>query len=436
MGRPDRRKRALWTAGGLAFVVVAWLVNRPAPPPPDPADTSVVRVPGYSSDGNLENPSAADLRQVRELLDARAQAILHHRRAAFREGLDPELHGFDRAQEVVFDNAGRFPLEQLGYETEGVVYPDHTLSTPTLLVRVRETYQLRGYDTGPVQVEDGYSFVKEDGRWLLSSTGQADHQFRQDDLPPPWDGRAVTTYDDHHYLAVVDAGEEQRARRIVALCHRVESAAHDLLGVSGEHPTVVVATTRSEGFKGYTGDQSAAITYPVLADDQIVSWRLAVNPRIVPHVLAEPTLLTHELAHLATQQYLPTAPKWLTEGSAELVAFHDQGGLRAELRYHGWGEGRPLHLEGDLPYSTQAFYGARGHLHYVESTGAVTWLVEHRGAATIGALFRAYQAAAASAGGRLDPDLVTDRLLLRVAHVRKADLLAGAYQELRDTIGG
>ena len=436
MGRPDRRRRALWIAGALAFVVVAWYANRPTPAPPEPSDTTVVRVPGYSSDGNLENPSASDLSQVRALLDARAKAMLHHHRAAFVRGLDPGDHGFDRAQEVVFDNARHFPLQQLGYEVESVVYPDHTLTTPTLLVRVRTTYQLRGYDTAPVQVEDGYSFVQQDGHWVLSSTSQADHQFRQDDLPPPWDGRAVTTYDDHHYLAVVDAGEEQRARRIVALCHRVESAAHDLLGVSGEHPTVVIATTRSKGFAGYSSDQSAAVTYPVLADDHVVSWRMAVNPRVVPQVLSEPTLLTHELTHLATQEYLPSAPKWLSEGAAELVSFHDQGGLRAALSYHGWGQGRPLHLESALPISSQAFYGDRGHLHYVESTAAVTWLVEHRGASTIGALFRAYRAAATAAGGRIDPDLVTDRLLARVAHVRKADLLAGAYQELRDTIGG
>jgi hypothetical protein len=177
-----------------------------------------VIVPGYSLNGTLAYPSKNDVAQVVQALNSRAQAVLDGDRAAFLSTVDSSHRSFYGRQEKAWANTRQLPLASLSFAYDGVVEPDVPLRTATFLARVITTYRLAGYDTTPVQVEDGFSFVKRHGTWKLAGVGDADGQFTQG-LPVPWEGSSIDTYGDGDYLAVVDRGRLSLARRIVALCH-------------------------------------------------------------------------------------------------------------------------------------------------------------------------------------------------------------------------
>jgi hypothetical protein len=88
----------------------------------------------------------------------------------------------------VWQNTQQLPLERLSFHFDGLVEPDRLLSTPSFLARVTTTYQLRGFDPAPIEVDDGFTFVRQGGTWKLAGITDADDQFSQKSLPVPWDG--------------------------------------------------------------------------------------------------------------------------------------------------------------------------------------------------------------------------------------------------------
>ena len=410
------------------FVAAVWYANKPAPPKAAPTftDHAVVDQAGYSSNGTLEQPSNTDVTQVQHALDARAEAVLSGDRAAFLGVVDSDVPSFSAHQAVVWANTRQLPIAHLHYTYEGTVEPDRTLHQASFLAKVATTYQLRGFDARPVQVEDGFTFVKKDGTWKLAGVSDADGSFGQHDLPVPWEGPGLQSYGDRSYLAVVDRGQAALARRIVALCHQSRDAGRRLLGVTTRRPTVVIATSAdSHGFKQFTGPDAAAVTYAVL-DGQggFVSWRMMIDPEHVRQIVADPIVLPHELTHLAMQDYLRFLPPWLSEGSAEYVAWHPYGGLAEAERRRGFRSAVPPPAR--LPISP-SFYLGHASLNYLEGQALVTWLVDHRGPAAMRALYRGFTEAVSSGA---DPDVAADQVFHRVLHTSPAVVARAAYAEL------
>lgn len=410
------------------FVAAVWYANRPAPreAPPTYTDHAVVDQAGYSSNGTLEHPSNTDVAQVQHALAARARAVLTGDRAAFLGVVDTDLPTFAAHQRLVWANTRQLPIADLHYTYEGTVEPDRTLHRPSFLAKVATSYRLRGFDTRPVQVEDGFTFVRQHGAWKLASVTDADGSFGQHDLPVPWEGTALQSYGDRSYLAVVDRGQGALARRIVALCHRSRDAGRRLLGVTTTRPTVVLATTDdSHGFKQFTGPDAAAVTYAVL-DGQggFVSWRMMLDPAHVRAIVENPIVLPHELTHLAMQDYLRFLPPWLSEGSAEYVAWHPYGGLAAAEQARGFRSRTAPAAR--LPISP-GFYLDHVPLNYLEGQALVTWLVDHRGPATMRALYRGFTDQVSSGA---DPDVAADQVFRRVLHTSPAVVARAAYADL------
>lgn len=428
-------RRGLWGAVALGLTVLAVFFNHSAPPPASRSfHTSSGRVvPGYSSDGALVQPSQGDVEQVERLLDTRARAVLDGDEAAFLGVVDPDRRSFARAQRIVWSNTRRLPLASLELTYDGAVQPDAPLQARTFVAHVTTTYELAGYDTSPVQVEDGYSFVRVHGSWKLAGVTDADRQLGDQTFPVPWDGAAIDTYAQGRFLAVVDRGREALARRIVARCLRGSRAAANLLGLTDDRPTVVLATSHTPRFRKISGPDAEAVTYSLAGPDGVTpGWRVVLNPREVDEAAASSVVIPHELTHLLTQDYLAYLPSWLAEGAAEYVGWHSRGGLPTAVR--GSGLGRSAAVPDRLP-SSAGFYRGDVPLHYLEGSALVTWIAEHRGHEAVLALMRAY----ADAGAwdlSYDPDRATPKILDQVLGLGPTALAEAAYAEMRASAPG
>jgi hypothetical protein len=419
----------------MAFVVVgAFQLDRvDLRPTPVYTNSAGQHFRGYSPLGALQQPTGDDVAAVERQLDIRAHAVLDGDRAAFLGVADTDRTSFTLGQRTVWSNTRRLPFEKLSYSYDGVLEPDAPLSTASFLVRVTTTYQLRGYDSSPVQVDDGFTFVKQDGSWKLASVTDADRQFNKTSLPVPWDGAAIDTSGDGDYLVVVDRGRRAVARHILALCHEGSRASKKLLGAAKTPPTVVLATSHATGYHTFVGLDFAAVTYPLRGPDGVTpGWRVFVNPKDVAEVAASPIVVPHELAHLATQDYLAVSPSWLVEGAAEYAGWHAHGGLRAELKERNLAP--PLKLAAQLPDS-RTFYRQNEALDYAEGAALVSWLEEHEGRGAVLSLMRAY----ADVGGfkvDFDPDQATPGILRETFGITPDELARSAYAEMDATFDG
>ncbi|MGC4110164.1 MAG: hypothetical protein QM747_07015 [Nocardioides sp.] len=422
-----------WVGGIAALLAVGFLANSLVQPPKQPVYTthSAVDLPGYSSNGTLERPTAADVAVVKQDLRTRAHAILDGDRAAFLGVVDTGRPAFAAEQQDVWENTRQLHFQMLSYTYDGLVEPDNPLHTPSFLARVTTTYELKGFDAAPIEVDDGFTFVKQNGAWRLASVSDAEGQFNGHTLPVPWEGKPMQAFGDADYLAIVNRGQESLARHLVALCHQANAAASQLLGSQNTRPTVVLATTHTRGFKKFSGPDALAVTYRVpTADGQLSGWRLVLNPEYVGRVVADPVVLTHELTHLATQSYLSYLPSWLAEGTAEYVGWHAAGGQAAQAKWRGYTS--PRALPDRLPI-TSNYYVQNVQLNYVEGMALVTWIEAHGGSEQVLALMRAY-AAAGSGDPSYDPDVASDHVLRTTLGISGAALAHAAYAELNATV--
>lgn len=419
-----RRRR--WLLVILFVVVGAFQLDRLVDLSPTPVyvDSAGQHFRGYSPSGALQQPTQDEVAEVEKQLDIRAHAVLDGDRAAFLGIVDTDRGSSLASQRTVWSNTRKLPFEKLSYTYDGVLEPDAPLSTPSFLIRVTTTYELEGYDSSPVQVDDGFTFVKQDGSWKLASVTDADRQFNKTSLPVPWDGAAIDTDGDGDYLVVVDRGRRAVARHILELCHEGSRASEKLLGVANTRPTVVLATSHATGYHRFVGLDAMAVTYPLRGPDGVTpGWRVFVNPKDVAKVATSGVVLPHELAHLATQDYLAVTPSWLVEGAAEYVGWHGHGGLGAELRARGLAglRGFPDRLP-----ASRTFYRFDMQTDYAEGTALVTWLEEHEGRGAVLELMRAYE----DVGGfkvDFDPDQATPGVLRDTFGLTPDGLARSAY---------
>ena len=335
-------------------------------------------------------------------------------------------------QRVAWGNTRRLPLAKLSFSYDGVLEPDTPLHTATFLARVTTTYEIAGYDTSPVQVDDGFSFVKVHGTWRLAGVSDADDQFAKTALPVPWDGAPIDTYGDGHYLAVVDRGKKALARRIVALCRRGNREDQTLLGIENTRPTVVLATTQSSGFGKFSGPDALAVTYPLSGPDGVTpGWRVTVNPRDV-----HPG--RRQLGRAAARADPPCHPE--LPGRLAALAGRRLGRVRRLALAWRAGDGDAgTRLRAEAPRPGPAagqrdVLRPRGHPVRLRRRDGVGHLA--RGAPrarAVVSLMRAYD----DAGGydvSFDPDTATPGILSKVLGISPAALATAAYAEMETDV--
>jgi hypothetical protein len=404
---PAQRRRRVLLAALAAAVVLALL-----------GGLTVVLVSRDDAPGSAAAGAGADVdeqardRAVRQILDRRAQAVLDRDEQAWLADLDPRATAFRERQRTVFANLAEVAFTSWSYQLIGRDYDRPDLAEqydvpyhlPALLVH----YAIKGYDLGPVARPQVLTFVERGKRWYVASDSDADADLPETGHADPWDRRAMLAREGRHVLVLADAADRGRLKALV----RVADAAVARVGrmwPSGWRRKVVVVAVRDQRlvetyFRSelQSSDHVAAIAVP--AFDAVPGWtpadarpydqrpgaaqrsRVILNPRYFdPSDEGNATLLTHEVAHVATQgRTRPGAPTWLVEGIADYTAYRDLRPFSVTLPRSV----RTQVDKGSLDLPTYDFYQHDVSAHYLAGFLACAFISDRYGEVTLRRYYR------------------------------------------------
>ncbi|KIF74096.1 lipoprotein [Streptomyces sp. 150FB] len=309
--RGVRRRSALSLAGAsLAGLLLAAGCSAPAAPP---------------------DPATPD---IRETLDHRAAAVVHHDESAYLAAFGPAATTLRRAERAEFENLAEVPLRSWTYHLTGV-RRSGTRATATADLR----YRIAGYDTSPVSTPRTLELAEHGGRWYVTADrpgkGGARQLWQQGRVSVVRGSRSlvlgvgqdaatlhgIAAAADKAVPAVDSAWPGAWARRVVVLVPGSVDAMAELLGAPTASYRGIAAVTTGE-----TGSSATASTAP--AD------RVIVNPDAygLLGAFGRGVVLTHETTHVATRTATSAAtPTWLSEGFADWVAYRGSGRTAAEI---------------------------------------------------------------------------------------------------------
>lgn len=382
-------------------------------------------------------PAAA----ARVLLARRADAVLHHDRAAFLSTVDPGQPALRTTQGRLFDSLAKVPLSAWSYRLD----PSSGLSvTGARLARYHGevwaaeadlSYALRGGDPTPTDRPQYLTFVRRGRSWYYAS----EDDFAAEGKPSwrgIWDyGPVVVARTPDSLVLAHPAHAEQAA----ALAQDVQQAIPEVNAVWGTGwarrvvtllPDSVDEMTRLIGGNLDLAHIAAVATADYTDPDSGVvrGQRVVVNPTTLATLgtVAGQVVLRHEITHVATRAETGAAtPTWLAEGFADYVGYRNSGvpvhlaarDLRAEVR------------AGTLPLTLPAykdFSGANPRLSavYQESWMACRLIARDAGEA---GLVRFYRLVGRGAG---NPIAVVDRALRAVLGIGYDDFVVSWRAEL------
>ena len=301
---------------------------RPSPattpsPRPSPSGTAS-RTTGVQREQRM-------LATVQALLKRRAQAVLHHDKAAFLADLDPGNAGLRRRQARFFDNLAALPVQTFTLQAPGATWPSdfaaERFRRTAYIPYVEQGLQLRGFDSAPVASNFALTFARVDG--ALRMVSDDDLADRESDRArnAPWDTTRIVVRRSKDALGIFDEASQTSAGRIMSWTEQ------SLATVRRDVPEqwrgdVVVYALSSERLLRRMGTRfldRAAIAFPVFDDSDNPSRRVAtrvlINPKYLPRNETEGTyLLTHEITHVALARSSGDTPTWVQEGMADYVA--------------------------------------------------------------------------------------------------------------------
>ena len=364
---------AAWIAVQLLVSLVALVLLAPGPErtadrPPD-ASGQVRGAPAAP----VPDPRVVREQAVRQLLDARADAVLRRDRAAFLAGVWDGAPEFAERQAALFDNLEGVPLDTWAYQLD----PRSERSTdPALDAKYGEgrwwapdvvlTYALAEFDPEPTYAPQGLTFVQVGEVWQLA----ADDDFAVTGHPTSrglWDGGPVVQHRGSSSLVLGHPGSEELLRQVGDV---VDAAVPRVTSVWGpewaQKVVVLVPNDQAEldRMLGGTTDLTriAAVATAELTDlDEgyhPVGNRVLVNPPNFAQLgrLGRQVVLTHETTHVATRAATgPDVPTWLVEGLADYVGYLDVdvplGTSARDTRDAIRGGWRPAALPADTDFS-------------------------------------------------------------------------------------
>jgi hypothetical protein len=400
------------------------------------------RESSISSDDGAANspyqPTDNDRSEIRDLLDARAQALTDGDRDAFLATVDHKDEAFVAQQQTLFDNLTELPVASVDYlvdDAAGLSPADVPGDEPVFRPSVMERVRLSGVDRAPVGnvLED--TFVKRDDGWLLGAeTPAGDYPEGEEPQSRPWGGGVpIVASRDDDLVVVVDRDDREA---LAGLARAVAADIRDdakVLGVPARYDVMVDATTSGSVRMMNTLDDSeaAAVTFPVFAlgaDGDATKFggmRVKVNPEAVDAYAANEFVLKHELTHFLMFRRAGAWPTWLSEGLADYVATQP---LPFEAGPAGADASHLEDLRRALP--TTAKWGLDPEADYLIARAAVTYLADTYGVPKVLALGSAYEKA--YDGG--DADQLTKRVLPAALGLSEADLVRETWA-LLDTLG-
>ncbi|MGW0778704.1 hypothetical protein ACWD01_34970 [Streptomyces sp. NPDC002835] len=268
--------------------------------------------------------------EIRQTLDARADALLGHDRAGYLASLEPGDEGLRAAQGEEFDNLADVPLRSWEYRIKGV-----RRQGATAVADADVRYRIAGYDAAPVTASRTLELAERGGRWYVTAdragAGTPQQLWQQGDVGVVRGSRSIVlgvgqdaarlrelaAAADRAVPAVSDAWPSEWPGRVVVLVPASMEEMGRLLGTPGAGYRGTAAVT--------TGETSRGAAAP--AD------RVVVNPEAygLLGTFGQGVVLTHEATHVATRAHTSAAtPMWLSEGFADWVAYRGTGRTAAE----------------------------------------------------------------------------------------------------------
>jgi len=306
--------------------------------------------PGVTTDDVRAHsrPAPGTLRQrtraaaIRRLLAARADAIVHHNRAAFLRTVDRRPTPFRSRQAAYFDNLAHVRFASWSYTLDGRhVEPTvgkrfRHYGAPTWGPHVIVHYTLSGFDTTETSLDLYPTFVRRAGGWVMAS----DTDFARRGvvtIRDLWDygpvdvvrrGRALVLGHPDGPVSLADVAVEASAdiprvtsvwgrqwqRSVVVLVPNTEHELTGMLCDAGDlHQIAAVASVEVSCSGRYSGP---------------LNNRVMVNPLTFTRLsaLGRRVVMTHEITHVATRAATgPLEPTWLVEGIADYIGYRNSG---------------------------------------------------------------------------------------------------------------
>jgi hypothetical protein len=325
------------SVGGAAFL------ERTAPQFPGPlrveSPSQVLGAPAPAPT-RAPDPRTERERAVRDLLSARADALLDRDREAFLATVSPVVPAFVDRQGRLFDALAEVPLASWDYELDpSRERPDD----PALDQRygaewwapdVQLRYAIDGFDTEPTFAPQRPTFVRSGASWLLAADDDFD-AIGEQSARSLWDFGPVVAHRSAHALVLGHPG----SRELLTQIGDVVDSAVPRVDAVWQQPwarAVVVLvpddTTELDRMLGGSTDLTkiAAVATAEVTDQgdgfHPVGDRVIVNPPNFAKLgrLGRQVVLTHEVLHVASRRATgPDTPTWLAEGLADYVGYSD-----------------------------------------------------------------------------------------------------------------
>ncbi|MEU0083703.1 hypothetical protein [Streptomyces sp. NPDC006274] len=275
-------------------------------------------------------PVDPTVEEIRQTLDARADALLGHDRAGYLASLEPGDERLRAAQGEEFDNLADVPLRSWEYRITGV-----RRQGASAVADAEVRYRIAGYDAAPVTASRTLELAERGGHWYVTAdragAGTPQQLWQQGEVDVVRGSRSIVlgvgqdaarlrelaAAADRAVPAVSDAWPSKWPGRVVVLVPATTEEMGRLLGTPGAGYRGIAAVT--------TGETSRGAAAP--AD------RVVVNPEAygLLGTFGQGVVLTHEATHVATRAHTTAAtPMWLSEGFADWVAYRGTGRTAAE----------------------------------------------------------------------------------------------------------
>jgi hypothetical protein len=287
------------------------------------------------------SPSAAQdpVSEIRELLEARAEAMLDGDRAAFLATVDGSDAAFAERQRRLFDGFQELGLASYRLDLTKRYWPELTTSRERSrygtaadphLFHVEERYRLLGYDAEPALEDLFLTFIRRDDGWVVASDTDLDDLTLYSGRKL-WENGPIVTRRSDHFVYVSHPDLASASDTMLDLAERALDRVDQRWPLQWHRRVPIFAPSSTEELRRIiqaTFDLDVFVAFAYSGVDRARGWDL-VGHRIIlnwPNFSRFPDttqedILTHELLHIATREYNgPAVATWVDEGVAEWVS--------------------------------------------------------------------------------------------------------------------
>ena len=274
------------------------------------------------------------------MLDRRARAILERDRAAFMATLATDSRLFVERQERLFRWLGDVPLEsyeltvawdRFGDLTRPKDLDRYPTSDAVMIPVTEERYQIRGFDPKPAAEDLFYTFVRQDGEWLIAEDDDVS-DLALYSARHLWDFGPIEQHESEHFLLLAhpckrDGGCLQDGP-FLELAEEGMRTIERYWPVRWHRRTVVLVPKSGAELQRmiqstFDLNNFVAFAYSTvdLADGlDYTGHRIIPNPKALEGRSNESVgqILAHEMLHIATRDHAgPFVPIFVDEGFAD-----------------------------------------------------------------------------------------------------------------------